>query len=254
MNQPVKRNSFGILIADPLELRRACIASLLRRWTEASEIEIIEADPDRVPTLSKAPSIKLILLVIGSQGVRNEATDSWITVLSNTTIPLVLVSEQNQPEEVFAAIKGGAQGFIPMSVAPSMAIQALKFIMAGGSYFPPTALFGGMNVQDLAKARLIETITQNHNLTTRQQQVLERLGDGASNKLIARQLDLRESTVKVHIRQIMRKLRVRNRTQAALLAKQWLITRGETAAAETVWTRPHDSFDSHQLSRHLPAQ
>jgi DNA-binding NarL/FixJ family response regulator len=57
-------------------------------------------------------------------------------------------------------------------------------------------------------------------LTTRQQEVLERLRQGESNKLIGRQLKLRESTVKVHIRQIMRKLGATNRTQAALCAAQ----------------------------------
>jgi DNA-binding NarL/FixJ family response regulator len=61
-------------------------------------------------------------------------------------------------------------------------------------------------------------------LTTRQQEVLERLRQGESNKLIGRQLKLRESTVKVHIRQIMRKLGATNRTQAALCATQLSIS------------------------------
>jgi DNA-binding CsgD family transcriptional regulator len=60
----------------------------------------------------------------------------------------------------------------------------------------------------------------NVGLTTRQQQVLELLRRGESNKLIGRQLNLRESTVKVHLRQIMRKLGVANRTQAALSAER----------------------------------
>jgi DNA-binding NarL/FixJ family response regulator len=57
-------------------------------------------------------------------------------------------------------------------------------------------------------------------LTARQWEVLERLRQGESNKLIGRQLKLRESTVKVHIRQIMRKLGASNRTQAALCAAE----------------------------------
>jgi DNA-binding NarL/FixJ family response regulator len=61
---------------------------------------------------------------------------------------------------------------------------------------------------------------KNVGLTTRQQQVLELLRRGESNKLIGRQLNLRESTVKVHLRQIMRKLGVANRTQAALSAER----------------------------------
>ena len=69
-------------------------------------------------------------------------------------------------------------------------------------------------------------------LTTRQQEVLERLRQGESNKLIGRQLKLRESTVKVHIRQIMRKLGATNRTQAALCAVQLSVARDKNGENE----------------------
>jgi len=71
-----------------------------------------------------------------------------------------------------------------------------------------------------SKEAAMPATTQKCGLTARQQDVLERLRRGESNKLIGRQLRLRESTVKVHIRQIMRKLGAANRTQAALCAAQ----------------------------------
>jgi DNA-binding NarL/FixJ family response regulator len=73
------------------------------------------------------------------------------------------------------------------------------------------------NSSPINKMTVVPTASLNKvGLTARERQVLERLQLGASNKLIARQLNLRESTVKVHIRRIMRKLGAVNRTQAAL--------------------------------------
>src|SRR5262249_20243436 len=80
-------------------------------------------------------------------------------------------------------------------------------------------------------------------LTARQQEVLARLRQGESNKLIGRQLKLRESTVKVHIRQIMRKLGATNRTQAALCAAQLtLLSRDKNGESE-------DQPDNGELGR-----
>jgi DNA-binding NarL/FixJ family response regulator len=68
---------------------------------------------------------------------------------------------------------------------------------------------------------------QTYGLTVRQQEVLEGLRRGESNKQIAKRLDIGEATVKIHIRQIMRKLGARNRTQAALSAEQMFASRKE---------------------------
>jgi DNA-binding NarL/FixJ family response regulator len=102
-------------------------------------------------------------------------------------------------------------------------LHALAFIMSGGSFFPPAAFTEVTRVKRLPQVAAGPEIAviasvQKSSLTVRQQQVLDRLIQGASNKLIGRQLKLRESTVKVHVRHIMRKLGAANRTQAALSA------------------------------------
>ena len=108
-----------------------------------------------------------------------------------------------------------------MSVTPPVAMQAFTFIMSGGSFFPPAALIQTTRVESSVRviaAQGTTLVADARGLTTRQQEVLKRLSQGESNKLIGRQLKLRESTVKVHVRQIMRKLGATNRTQAALCA------------------------------------
>jgi DNA-binding NarL/FixJ family response regulator len=220
--------SSTILVIDALELRRAGVVSLLKPWTDANEMRIIENDPQRV---SLAPSTepndchRMILLIIGSAAVSDPKIQTWIASLSDkhNNVPLVLVSDRQDAAEVMAALEAGVRGFIPTSIAPSVALHALAFIMSGGSFFPPTALTEATRVKRLPQVGAGPEIAviasaQKSSLTVRQQQVLDHLIRGASNKLIGRQLKLRESTVKVHVRHIMRKLGAVNRTQAALCA------------------------------------
>jgi DNA-binding NarL/FixJ family response regulator len=229
MTQPLQTSDGDavVLIIDALELRRAGVVSLLKPWADESGLKIVEIDPYRALAQLSSLSCKMILLVIGAQGVADAEPQEWIASLTSAhgDTPLVLVADREESAEVIAAFKAGARGFISMSVAPQVAIQACTFIMRGGSFFPPTALVQHVRVetfhQRVVPAKdVVHATTQKCGLTARQQDVLERLRRGESNKLIGRQLRLRESTVKVHIRQIMRKLGAANRTQAALCAVQ----------------------------------
>lgn len=216
--------SAAVLVIDALELRRAGVVSFLTPWADNGNIQIVQIGPTEALKSPNDPAIKLILLVIGAQGVAESEPQNWAAGLHEkyTDIPLVFVSEREDPEEVVAAFKAGARGFVPMSVTPPVAMQAFTFIMSGGSFFPPTALIQHTHVASSMTVVKKETaiVADVRGLTARQQEVLERLRQGESNKLIGRQLKLRESTVKVHIRQIMRKLGATNRTQAALCAAQ----------------------------------
>jgi DNA-binding NarL/FixJ family response regulator len=226
MSQPLNvraNKSSAVLVIDSLELRRAGVVSFLTPWADHSNIKIVQISPcDALAQLS-ALLFKMILLVIGAQDVEDPEPQSLIISLHDkyADVPLVLVSEREEPEQVIAAFKAGARGFIPMSATPPVAMQAFTFIMSGGSFFPPTALIQRTHVESSVRvvtSKGTVTLGDARGLTARQQEVLERLGQGESNKLIGRQLKLRESTVKVHIRQIMRKLGATNRTQAALSA------------------------------------
>jgi len=225
----VGTESPAILVIDALELRRAGVVSLLKPWTDARQLRIIANDPQRislVPELEPNDQYQMILLILGSAAVGDPKIQAWIASLSHrhNNVPLVLVSDREDAAEVVAALEAGARGFIPTSIAPSVALQALAFIMSGGSFFPPAALTEATRVNrlpQLAAGRALAVIAptpKSPGFTARQQQVLDRLIQGESNKLIGRQLQMRESTVKVHVRHIMKKLGAANRTQAALCA------------------------------------
>jgi DNA-binding NarL/FixJ family response regulator len=128
------------------------------------------------------------------------------------------------------------RGYIPTSFSLATLREAIYFVMAGGTFVPATVLqqprrrtsadpSDGADDQAMSQGSSqiclddLRTIAE-VSLTRREAEVAARLLDGKSNKLIARELTICEGTVKVHIQRIMRKFRVENRTQAALVATQ----------------------------------
>jgi DNA-binding NarL/FixJ family response regulator len=106
----------------------------------------------------------------------------------------------------------GASAFIPKSAPGQVLINALRVIIAGGTYMPTGVL----------AALRAEAAPAHGELTLRQRRVLELLSTGLSNKRIARELEISEITVKAHVSAIFRKLGVANRMQAGLEARRLL--------------------------------
>jgi len=212
-----------MLVFDRLKLRRAAFASFLKSWAEQMGLATAEAQP----VASAADSLpgaecRIAVFAIGGSTVNGpEARDSIEHIRALLPdAPLVILSDREDPEEVVGAFRAGARGFVPTSTNPSVALQTLTFILSGGSFFPPTALLHPTRRSDGAGAAASRS-DKGHGessapMTPKQQAVLNLLCQGKSNKVIARELGMQESTVKVHVRQIMRKLGASNRTQVVL--------------------------------------
>ena len=135
-------------------------------------------------------------------------------------VPIVVLSDAKSPQQVGNirnALTSGAQGFIPTmtSELPSV-LAAIRFVKDGGTFAPLDLLLAGET--DHVPARS-EPPAANR-LTPRQMTVLSRLHQGKANKIIAYELGMSESTVKVHIHNIMRKTGATNRTQAVYHSQQ----------------------------------
>ena len=117
------------------------------------------------------------------------------------------------------AMNGGADGFLMKDVSPEALLQSLELVMMGEKVFPTNlaAMLFDMNV--IAPQHSIR------GLSPREQEILQALVTGASNKLIAIKLGITEATVKVHLKTLLRKIDVNNRTQAAI----WAMNNGFTA-------------------------
>ena len=135
-------------------------------------------------------------------------------------IPVVVVSAYDQPELVTRAIDAGAMGFIPKTSSTQILLNALRLVLSGGVYLPAELLrrhdsippIGPQLAANPAQLRDPREI----GLTGRQAQVLTLLVQGKPNKIICRELNLAEGTVKIHVTAILKALGVTNRTQAVI--------------------------------------
>jgi DNA-binding NarL/FixJ family response regulator len=229
-----------ILIVDSLPLRNLGLVTLLDRLSGTTKFRLASLTPDDAERwIGGDAHCSMIIYNVGGASVGDHKHLKRIKGLRARAgeAPLVILSDNDSREEILSALGAGAQGFLYAGTNAQLALQALSFIFKGGSYFPAAAqprrrssvpLNGTMELSPSAVActtldigdAIVESVADtgstNINLTERQKSVLERLGHGDSNKAIARVLGIREGTVKVHVRQIMRKLGVTNRTQVAI--------------------------------------
>src|SRR5205807_2037350 len=116
---------------------------------------------------------------------------------------------------ILEAFENGARGYIPTaSTSLDLAIEIIRLVRAGGTFVPPS----GLSLQKINRKGLTPRAVTNQEFTPRQMDVLGHLTQGKANKAIAHALAMSESTVKVHIRNIMKKMHATNRTEAACLA------------------------------------
>jgi DNA-binding NarL/FixJ family response regulator len=240
-----------IVVVDTLPLRTVGLMTVLDKLTEARRSRVASLTPGEAEQFIESDSrCRMIIYNVGGASVADHRHARIIKSLRGRagTTPLVILSESDSRKEVVAAFKAGAQGYLHAGTKPQLALQALSLISKGGSYFPPNgaARHRGSGKVDPpmsegvhpsrssvsadeavgrvpGEADTAGTIGENppaEGLTERQRAVLALLGRGESNKGIARRLNIREGTVKVHVRHIMRRMGAANRTQVAIAASR----------------------------------
>lgn len=127
---------------------------------------------------------------------------------------IIVVSASEDNRTVRSILATGVKGYIPKRSEIKVLNNALKLVIEGGSYVPPNLLDGAS--QNTLSGRSIGVKT----LTNRQSQVLDLIAQGKSNKQIAYDMGVSESTVKLHINALLRSLHVNNRTQAVITAQK----------------------------------
>ncbi|HET9904108.1 MAG TPA: response regulator transcription factor [Xanthobacteraceae bacterium] len=191
-------------------------------WAVHAFGSVSELTPPR-----SAPSGSTVI-VLCAQGRDGVAVERDIALLSSNAadIPIVVVSDSEDVGHVIAALNCGARGYIPTSVKLNVAVEALRLVAAGGTFVPASCLVPSVPAADTATPAARPPLPSVR-LTPRQRAVLEALRLGKANKQIAYELNMREGTVKAHVRDIMKRLRARNRTEVALLASHGRLDSGE---------------------------
>jgi two-component system, NarL family, nitrate/nitrite response regulator NarL len=200
------------IVADDHPLYREAVRLRLERLFLGAEIVEVSS-VDELLRLDTGPSaaVDFILLDLNMPGMTGaDAVGRVVAAFPRTAV--VLMSGVASAADVTAAIRAGARGFLPKTMAPDHFASALSMIVDGGSYIPADIL-----QLPLAAAREQATPALDR-LTPREQQVLVRLATGAPNKEIGRDLGLAEVTIKLHVRQILKKIGARNRSEAASIA------------------------------------
>jgi DNA-binding NarL/FixJ family response regulator len=165
------------------------------------------------------PLASLVILRTHTTSIADSNVADEIAIIGNVMpgLPLVIMSELDDATEVLLAIELGACGYLPASLPLAQTVGAIRLVGAGGTYIPTCVLTASPAASRTSSPRAAGPI----HFSPRQLQVLALLQQGKQNKIIAYELGMCESTVKVHIRHIMRKLNARNRTQVVMLTNNW---------------------------------
>ena len=196
-----------LAIVDQSRLRSDCLKLALsiqpRRWRVADVTTVSEL----IERVLNGEEFDVILLG-GSTCSQIDLLDIASLAAAVPQTPILVAADCDDPERAHMILRAGARGFLPASHSLKILIGALERVRSGGTYVP-LALTEAAPSAERAPWRA---------LTRRQCDVLALIAEGKANKLIADALNMSESTVKAHVKQIIRRLNVANRTQAALLA------------------------------------
>ncbi len=212
---------YKILIADDHPLFREAITNVIQ--TGFPEAETLETeDLDTALSLAQThDDLDLVLLDLNMPGMNG--LNGLISLRNEApTIPVVIVSAEDDKQIVLQAITCGAVGFISKSSPRAQMTEALEQILQGNVYLPSDIIrqsdqdSSRRNRRNNEHPQIAPELLSS--LTRRQLLVLERMAKGESNKQIAYNLHIAETTVKAHVSAILRKLGVHNRVQAILSA------------------------------------
>jgi DNA-binding NarL/FixJ family response regulator len=201
-----------VAIIDRRALGRETLAQALAATNARLRIRAF-ADIDEWERSPHRSDTSVILLECGAISRDGPLPEEELRALvaAHPDIPVVIMGESEDSRHIAGVLAQGARGYIPTSVSLSVAVGALCLAMAGGMFVPASALRNSGHERPGRE----QTVHSLLGLSERQAAVADAVALGKPNKIIAYELNLCESTVKVHIRTIMKKLQARNRTEVA---------------------------------------
>jgi DNA-binding NarL/FixJ family response regulator len=218
VNPLPRTESATALIADDHGLYRTGLGLLLRDSLSFTEVLEVGRFDEALDVLASRPDVRLALFDLTMPGMGGPES---LAVVQQTypSLLVAIISGSENRDDVTRAVSTGLSGFIPKSLADDEIVEAIRSVLENRVYIPrmtvsgvtPSAAPGPMRSSDT----VADAARSMHNLTPRQRDVLGCVARGLSNKEIARELDIAEGTVKIHLAALFSHFGVRNRTELA---------------------------------------
>jgi DNA-binding NarL/FixJ family response regulator len=201
-----------LLIADDHPLFRGALREAVNGLFDRAQIAEAGTFEEVTELLERGGDIDLILLDLRMPGVRGFSGLMYLRA-QYPSLPIVVVSANDDPAVIRRCMEFGASGFIPKTLGVEVMRQAVAQVLRGGVWTPPD-----VDLQRDNDAESAAVIARLATLTPQQVRVLMMLSGGLLNKQIAYELSVSEATVKAHVSAILQKLGVESRTQAVIAA------------------------------------
>jgi DNA-binding NarL/FixJ family response regulator len=229
---PVNNTAMSVAIVDRHSFTRECIAKSLQ---ECDEALVVSAFDSCDSCFEGARTYDLILYhAHGSETDRKSLGSDERGAPFDKLLhlaPVVVLSDVDCPEAVLDAFESGARGYIPTTdTTLGLTLEIVRLVRAGGTFVPPSSLaLRRTSRRDLPQPA---APVPAESFTPRQMAVLRHVKLGKANKMIARELEMSESTVKIHLRNIMKKMKAANRTEVACRAHAFETTHPSMSAEQ----------------------
>ena len=213
-----------ILFVDDQTLFREALLNVLQRLSQGVVVIEAASAKEAKRLAMHYQELDLILLDLALPDANGVSLILELQSLA-PTVPVVVLSATEAALTVQQALESGAAGYIPKSSTSHEALAALRLVFSGDIYVPPkllrsldvlTSSSKSAHDDNESKETSAETV-----LSPRLLDVLRLMAQGLSNKIIARQMQLAEGTVKLHVASILRVLKVSNRTEAAMMGARF---------------------------------
>jgi DNA-binding NarL/FixJ family response regulator len=203
---------YRLVIADDHPLFRGALREAVGGLFERVDIAEAGAFDDVAKLLDESGDVDLILLDLSMPGVRGFSGLMYLRA-QYPSVPVVVVSANDDPSVIRRCMDFGASGFIPKTLDIDGMRKAIASVLKGGVWTPPD-----IDLDAGTDAETAELMSRLATLTPQQVRVLMMLSEGLLNKQIAYELSVSEATVKAHVSAILQKLGVESRTQAVIAA------------------------------------
>ena len=207
-----------VVLADDHPIYRDGVA---RTLADAGGIDVIGQASDGRQALAMAAELKPDLLLLDLSMPGEDGLSVLPSILALPCAPKVAVLTASEDDsDLMAALKSGASGYVLKGVGAAELVEILRGVAAGQTYVAPglaRRILLGMKGRGADEQKPANPLSD---LTKREEDILRRVAQGMSNKEIGRELDLQEKTVKHYMTSILQKLHLRNRVEAAMLARE----------------------------------